>query len=593
MKQTPLLIATSFLLALAGACAALPEAHPDPERSAARGPEERIVFGVEDPDGGMAFTKSSPAEGFSLELVRNPMELPFLPTKVDAVTTLPSFQVVCTNGTAGNENLRWQATFVASGNSYFGDQYWPLEDPSYHFYASNAPVSFAPGGCRIDAVNDRDVVGAFLESPRYKEKNNLTFRHLFARLGRFTVTAEEGKTLSDVDIRLTPRSGGYYDLRNGTWSRITVEDPVCVSPSGEGMKVNDLYLVPGTYTLTASWTVWKRGFPTRKERVTADITLPPGEVTDVSTVLGGSVIYPELTLECLESGTIYWKGSLTRSIEYSKDDGDTWTSVTSSGGTGTPIAVSAGDILLFRGYNDHVANMPVFDIRVRSYLYGDITSLVNGTGGVQSLDTSLASLFEGCTGLENHPDKDIILDCTSLVRSGCFHRLFCGCTRLTRAPDLPATDLSIGCYNNMFYGCTSLVQVPRILPATTLKNTCYQSMFTNCSSLRTAPELPATTLADFCYATMFGGCTSLETAPELPARTCVISCYNTMFDGCTSLRRIKCLAVDKGLYADHPCATWVRGIPAGGVFIKHPDNDWWEEGISGIPAGWTVQTATE
>ena len=593
MKQTHLLIAAGFLLALAGACTALREEGSGTGRSPAPGTEESIVFGVGGMDGGNACTKSSPAEGFSLELVRSPIELPFLPTKVDAVTTLPSFQVVCTNGPAGNENLRWQAIFVASGNSYSGDQYWPLEDPSYHFYASNAPVSFAPEGCRIDATNDRDVVGAFLESPQYKQRNELTFRHLFARLGRFTVTAEEGKAISDVDIRLTPRSGGYYDLRSGIWSRITVEDPVCISPSGEGTRENDLYLVPGTYTLTASWTVWKRGFATRKERVTADITLPAGEVTDVSTVLGGSVVFPELTLECLESGTIYWKGSVTRSIEYSKDDGDTWTSVTSSGGTGTPIAVNDGDVLLFRGDNDHVANMPVFDIRVRSYVYGDITSLVNRTGGLESLDTSLAGLFKDCTGLENHPDKDIILDCTSLVRLSCFHQLFAGCTRLTRAPDLPATSLSIGCYNNMFYGCSSLIQVPRILPATTLKNSCYQSMFTGCTSLRTAPQLPATTLADFCYATMFGGCTSLESAPDLPARTCVISCYNTMFDGCTSLRRIKCLAVDRGTYAENPCATWVRDIPAGGVFIKHPDNDWWEEGISGIPAGWTVLTATE
>ena len=593
MKQTLHLIAAGLFMALAAACAALPEEHSGQRAAAISGTDERIVFGIGSADGGNAFTKSSPAEGFSLELVRKPLELPFLPTKVDAVTSLPSFQVVCTNGAAGNENLRWQATFLESGGSYTGDQYWPLEDPSYHFYAANAPVSYAREGCSIDATNDRDVVGAFLESPQYKQRNNLAFRHLFARLGRFTVTAEAGKTISDVDIRLTPRSGGSYDLRHGTWSQVTEDAPVCISPSGEGTRENDLYLVPGAYTLTASWTVWKRGFGTRKESVTTDITLPAGEVTDVSTVLGGTVYFPELTLECLESGTIYWKGSSARTIEYSLDDGDTWIPVMSSAGAGTPIPVSAGNILLFRGYNDHVAFMPAFDIRVRSYISGDITSLINGTGRLQIMDTSLAGLFKDCTGLENHPTREIILDSPTLEQTACYSQMFEGCTGLSRAPDLPAVNLSKGCYSNMFYGCTSLVQVPRILPATLLDESCYQFMFSHCTRLKTAPELPATTLAKFCYMSMFCDCSSLESAPDLPASTLAGSCYNCMFDGCSSLNRIKCLAVTPCDYLQYSTAVWTRGVSASGVFIKHPDNDWWETGDAGIPEGWTVLTATE
>ena len=34
--------------------------------------------------------------------------------------------------------------------------------------------------------------------------------------------------------------------------------------------------------------------------------------------------------------------------------------------------------------------------------------------------------------------------------------MFYGCTNLTNAPELPATELKNKCYDNMFYGCTSL-----------------------------------------------------------------------------------------------------------------------------------------
>ena len=585
-------------LLLTGACTALPQ-EPEgvpPSPAAPGGNTDCIVFGAETLEGAPAFTKAVHSREMALELVRRPMGAPGTqqPTKTEALTRLSSFQVVCTSGTAGDEALRWQATFQESGGgNYTGNQYWPVEDPSYHFYASNAPVTFAREGSYIEADNGRDVVGAFLESPAYKSKNNLTFRHLFARLGRFTVTAEEGKSLSDVDIRLTPRTGGRYLLRQGTWSRVTAEDPVCISPEGEGTRENDLYLVPGTYTLTASWTVWKRGFPARKEGFSADITLPAGEVTDISTVLGGTVTFPQLTLECLESGTLWWKGYAARTIEYSRDEGDTWTSVTAGEGQGTPVAVNAGDILILRGFNDHVAYMPSFDIRFRCYLYGDITSLVNGTGRVQSLDTSLARLFQNCTGVENHPTKDLILECTSFTRNGCYYYMFAGCTGLTRVPELPALSLTPQCYSNMFNGCTRLELAQEELPALQLAEACYMGMFNDCSNLRRAPRLPATSLDFSCYEDMFADCTSLEEAPDLPARTLPYQCYTGMFDGCRSLRKIKCLATQSAYTTEETVHFWMRGVSSSGEFIRHPDSDWWPAGQSGIPEGWTVSTATE
>ena len=95
------------------------------------------------------------------------------------------------------------------------------------------------------------------------------------------------------------------------------------------------------------------------------------------------------------------------------------------------------------------------------------------------------------------------------MNSGCYMNLFNGCTKLTKAPELPATTLANSCYANMFRGCTSLTTLPE-LPATTLAYYCYSDMFNGCTSLTTLPELPATTLANYCYSGMFNGCTGIK-----------------------------------------------------------------------------------
>ena len=128
-----------------------------------------------------------------------------------------------------------------------------------------------------------------------------------------------------------------------------------------------------------------------------------------------------------------------------------------------------------------------------------------------------------------------------------------------------------------------------ILPWATLANGCYYSMFKGCTSLVAAPTLPATTLAKDCYYNMFYGCIRLVSAPTLPATTLVDYCYGRMFAGCTNLNYIKMLATD--ISADTCLASWVDGVASTGTFIKHPDANL-SSGVSGIPSGWTVETAT-
>ena len=330
-----------------------------------------------------------------------------------------------------------------------------------------------------------------------------------------------------------------------------------------------------------------------------------------------------LTFNIISAGTIVWKAyntAYTTTIEYSTDNGENWTGITSTTG-GTNISVSAGDKVQFRGdnatYSSGSSRYNMFSGSTAKFsVEGNIMSLIDSTGF--STTTTLASsytfyyLFSNCTGLTSA--ENLVLPATTLDNN-CYRGMFYNCTSLTTAPALPATTLANGCYGSMFSYCTTLTTAPE-LPATTLAEYCYNemfayclslttgpssigtstrsmassactNMFAGCISLTTAPELPATTLAQYCYSYMFEGCTSLTTAPDLPAAILARGCYDSMFEGCTNLNYIKCLAIDKS--ASNCTKDWVDGVASTGTFVKSAFISSWTTGNNGIPANWTVE----
>ncbi|MBO4393613.1 MAG: InlB B-repeat-containing protein [Spirochaetales bacterium] len=151
-------------------------------------------------------------------------------------------------------------------------------------------------------------------------------------------------------------------------------------------------------------------------------------------------------------------------------------------------------------------------------------------------------------------------------------------------PDAPV--MAANCFNSMFQGWSRLTTAPE-LPATTLANSCYKSMFSGCNNLTAAPSLPAESLASDCYYSMFSGCNNLTAAPSLPAVTLVSRCYQFMFNGCSNLNSITCLATDISAY--YATYYWAEGVAATGTFTKAESMTDWGAGASGIPDGWTVQ----
>ena len=272
-----------------------------------------------------------------------------------------------------------------------------------------------------------------------------------------------------------------------------------------------------------------------------------------------------LTFVALENTTFTFTPANDNVISYSIDNGHTWTDLAAD--TNTPT-VTRGKKVLWRG-----KMTPTLSNGVGKF---SSTGQFEAQGNVMSL--LFGDKFKGQTDLTG---KDFA-----------FVYLFSSNSNLVNAQNLslPATTLAVNCYYNMFDGCTSLETAPK-LPSTTLAAGCYHYMFYGCTSLTSAPELPATELAQSCYFGMFRGCKSLTTAPELPAETLVSSCYEQMFISCSSLNYIKAMfTTTPGIdYTDG----WVGSVGSSGTFVKNSAATWDVTGRSGIPSGWTVQTATK
>lgn len=285
-----------------------------------------------------------------------------------------------------------------------------------------------------------------------------------------------------------------------------------------------------------------------------------------------------------------------KTIEYSKDDGTTWTPITSST-AGTAIEVAAGNKVQLRGSNSAYGTSGTTDYcnftcstGVTCKVYGNLLSIHNMYAyeliGEFHTPYLFKMLFFNNVAITDA--GNLIMNPTILSTHAC-NRMFFGCTALTQAPALPATKLEALCYEEMFGRCTSLTHGPD-LPATIIPTGAYSAMFDR-SGLVEIPAMSATTLSgNNAMATMFLSCTSL-TAVTLPETITNLgnssAVFQNMFRGCSNLSYIKC-TVAQGL-AEVRLKDWVLGVAANGTFVKRTGANW-PSGTSGIPTGWTVQT---
>lgn len=255
-----------------------------------------------------------------------------------------------------------------------------------------------------------------------------------------------------------------------------------------------------------------------------------------------------LTFECLTGGTITIMASLSdvagKTVSYSTDNGVTWSTLTTSTTAQSFGTFGIGDKVLFKGTNNVYSEqyeINYFGGTAQVKIYGNIMSLIYGDN------------FANQTSFPSNTNNN-------------FDNLFSSYSNLIDAENLvlPATTLTSECYSGLFFFCSGLTKAPKILPATTLASGCYSSMFSDCSDLITAPELPATTL--------------------------VSNCYKNMFIYCSSLNYVKAMFTTTP--GNDYTQDWLSDVSATGTFVKNSTASWNVTGGSGIPSGWTVETAS-
>lgn len=232
-------------------------------------------------------------------------------TKATAIVTddLTEFYVAATSGSVGSESSEWTSCRFSGtpGEAFRADEprkWWPHDNPGYKFYGSTLPIVFNAGGSYVEADNSTDVVCAYLPNPAYLDLNTLTFNHIFARVGAFTVSAAEGYTISSATITLTPKVSGTYNLRTGAgqtdgtgWSSTSNGSATNLigsfstitygTANASSTSANDIYIVPGTYTLTATWTATRDDYTETFSSIDVNASFTAGKVNILSTILGG------------------------------------------------------------------------------------------------------------------------------------------------------------------------------------------------------------------------------------------------------------------------------------------------------------------
>ena len=160
-----------------------------------------------------------------------------------------------------------------------------------------------------------------------------------------------------------------------------------------------------------------------------------------------------LTFEALESDTF----AFTNDINYSIDNGETWTLL--SANTNTPT-INVGEKIIWKAELMPTSSNGIgtFSSTGEFNVMGNAMSLLYGDNFIGQVDLTgkdyaFYKLFNNCTKLIN--TDNLSLFATTLA-SSCYRMMFQYCTSLTTAPVLPATILTPQCYRYMFYGCTSL-----------------------------------------------------------------------------------------------------------------------------------------
>lgn len=214
-------------------------------------------------------------------------------TKATAITALPSsLYWAATSGSrdVASETKKWDvnaasAKAVTNTNKLATGQYQTATATAYNYYVANNAITVPATGNVTLVVpnNNTDVIAGWVAGTT-STTPSITLNHIFARTGTFTMAAQDGYSISNVTWTIVGKgsingTAGTYNLSTGNWSATSA---TLASRSVDNS--SDLYLIPGTYTISCTYTLSKGGSGQYSQTFTksADVTLVGGKVNNIS-----------------------------------------------------------------------------------------------------------------------------------------------------------------------------------------------------------------------------------------------------------------------------------------------------------------------
>ena len=212
-------------------------------------------------------------------------------TRVTAESRVPSsLYFAGTTGTS-TQTSKWAPSdskkTVSSGKISTG--YYQTATPTaYNYYLSNAKMAFTSAGCTVSADGTSTDVIVGVAKGSTSTTPSVAMTHVFGRTGSISASCS-GYDVSNLSVTIKSNSGagykGTYNIYTGTWSNVTALSSKTLTSN------SDLYLVPGSYTITASATRAKGDYSGTVSGSTS-ISLTAGKIHDIAISFTGDPAQP-------------------------------------------------------------------------------------------------------------------------------------------------------------------------------------------------------------------------------------------------------------------------------------------------------------
>lgn len=224
-------------------------------------------------------------------------------TKATEVSTLPSsLNLARTSGTWKSEKSENASSTFTITNSKIATGWYQTATPTaYNYYVSNVAMTFDAGGSTIVADNATDVIAGCTQGSSDSNTPSVTLNHVFARTATLTCNAQDGYEISGIAWKIKSAGDvgtkGTYNIATNTWSSVT---PLSEQ---EFTSSSDLYLIPGEYTVTVTYTLTKGGYSESFTK-SGNVSLVSGKKNSITcTAVGGDASGIELGVSLTGWGT--------------------------------------------------------------------------------------------------------------------------------------------------------------------------------------------------------------------------------------------------------------------------------------------------